>query len=229
MGNLELNGSESADWRSPRPSPTYDPSMGPTQSTATNPRPIPTYTQSQYSKNSRASRLPFSSQYCKLSGRTRFDYRIGDLISAPFHVANTNPKVDPSDQCLTLTIEGPVYSKRRMLIVLFIHAQDMYCLPLYSFSDRGLEAKPEYVRDEYVCVANEGDRRFVNPGRHKPVQVAARRAVNASTTLHLAGGIRVGCNEDVFIAGRVTRESYFELKELWEQIVVDVRESDWDC
>lgn len=224
MDNLELNGSQNPDWRSRRPSPTYDPSMGPTQSTVTSPQPIPTKPRSQFSNTSRNSRMPFSSKYCKLSGFTRRDFRIGDLISAPFHVANTNPNVNPCDERLTLTVEGPVYSKRRMLVVLFIHAQDLYCLPLFSFGNRALSAKPVWLRDEYVCIANEGDENFVNEGSHKIVWVEARRAVKASTTLQLTGGIRIGCNEDIALVGRLARESYYYLRELWAEIVVEPRE-----
>lgn len=226
MDNLELNGSQNPNWRSSRPSPTYDPSMGPRQSTVTSPQPIPTHTRSHYTNNSRASRLPFSSQYCKLSGLTRWDFHIGDLISAPFHSANTNPNVDPYDPRLALTVEGPVYSKRRMLIVLFIHAQDLYCLPLYSFSDRGLSAKPQYLRHEYVCVANNGDKYFANEGSHKALWIEANKAVSASTTLQLTGGMRIGCNEDVVRTGRLTRESYFYLLDLWRRVAA--REEDWD-
>jgi hypothetical protein len=43
----------------------------------------------------------------------------------------------------------------------------------------------------------------------------------------LTGGVKVGCNEDISLAGRLTRKSYFELLELWENTVKDAREEPW--
>jgi hypothetical protein len=68
-------------------------------------------------------------------------------------------------------------------------------------------------------MANEGDASFVNQGIYAPVEIRARRPVTANTTVHLAGGLRVGCNEDVTSVGRLTRKSYLELVELWEGLV----------
>jgi hypothetical protein len=78
-----------------------------------------------------------------------------------------------------------------------------------------------------VCMANEGDASFVNQGIYAPVEIRARRPVTANTTVHLAGGLRVGCNEDVTSVGRLTRKSYLELVELWEGLVGAARREPW--
>jgi hypothetical protein len=62
---------------------------------------------------------------CKISNYTRRDFKLGDVIAAPFHVANTNPNVLSNDDRLTLTCEGHAYSKRRMMVVLFVHQYDL--------------------------------------------------------------------------------------------------------
>ncbi|KAM0719616.1 hypothetical protein Q7P37_003746 [Cladosporium fusiforme] len=233
MSNLQLNSTtsscQSQNWQATINAPTqiYNPSIGPTQSTMTTPWRNSTASQTCSAHSTHTK--PPSTQICKISNLTRRDFRLGDLISAPFHIANTNPHVDPSDARLALTIEGPVYSKRRMLVVLFIFAQDLYCLPLYSFGDRGLRAKPDHLHGEYVCVANEGEEKgFVNQSPHRFVVVSARRRVAASTTLHLTGGVRVGCNEDITAAGRLTRDTYFDLVELWQRVVKDASREPWE-
>lgn len=204
---------------------TYNPSVGPTRSTMTT-----AWRNSNAPSragSTRSVRAPHITKYCRNSNYTRRDFRLGDVIAAPFHTSNTNPNVDPDDERLTLTCEGPAYSKRRMMIVLFIHIQDLYCLPLYSFSNRGLKEKPDHLKDEYVCMANDGEKGFVNQGNYPPVKVQARRPLTANTTVHLSGGLRVGCNEDITPVGRLTKQSYFELEELWQKIVDGARKEPW--
>jgi hypothetical protein len=226
MNNLNLaNAStKNQDWRAK--DAVYNPSMGPTKSTMTT-TPYRTTTAPSQVSSTRSVRAAHYTDICRMSNFTRRDYRLGDVISGPFHTSNTNPHVEQNDERLTLTREGPAYSKRRMMVVLFIHIQDLYCLPLYSFGNRGLREKPEYLKKEYVCMANEGDEGFVNQGVYAPVEIKARRPVTANTTVHLAGGLRVGCNEDVTSVGRLTRKSYLELVELWEGLVGAARREPW--
>jgi hypothetical protein len=168
----------------------------PSQAPSRAPRPKSTMTTTPYRttiapsqvSSTRSVRAAHYTDICRMSNFTRRDYRLGDVIAGPFHTSNTNPHVEQNDERLTLTCEGPAYSKRRMMVVLFIHIQDLYCLPLYSFGNRGLREKPEYLKKEYVCMANEGDEGFVNQGVYAPVEIKARRPVTANTTVHLAGG-----------------------------------------
>lgn len=223
VDKLRVDEPRSSEWQSKTTS--YDPSVGPTRSTMTTPW-RNSVAPSRVS-NARSVRVALFDKYCRMSAYTRRDFRLGDVIAAPFHTSNTNPNYDPHDRRITFTVEGPAYSKRRMLVVVFIHLQDLYCLPLYSFGNRGLKDKPESLKKEYVCMANYGGRKFVNQGKYPPVHVEARHAVNANTMVHLTGGLRVGCNEDITSVGRLTRKSYFELVELWEKTVEDAREEPW--
>lgn len=218
MANLHVSAPQAPDWRSAR---VYDPSVGPTRSAMTT-----NWRSSAVGSNatSRTGRQTFQNAVCTLSNLSRSDFHLGDVIAAPFHVANTNPNASPSDPRLVRTVEGFAYSKRRMLVVLFVHAQDMYCLPLYSFGNRGLHAKPDVLKKEYVCMRNAGDKVFANEGPHEPIAVKCRRPLTEATTVHLTGGIRVGCNEDITAVGRLTEEGYGNLLDLWKALVAEAQE-----
>jgi hypothetical protein len=224
LNTMNINDAEPQDWN-PDNRKYYDPSAGPTMSTATVPW-LDSIAPSQAS-SSRSVRQPFNTRYCKASNFKRHDFNLGDVITVPFHTGNTNPHLSPDDQNLTLTIVGPAYSKRRMMVVLFIYMQDLYCLPLYTFGDRGLKEKPEHLKKEYVCMANVGDRLFVNQGPHSYVQAQMNHPVKPNTTVHLTGGQRVACNDDLFIGGRLTKKTYYELVDLWSTIVDTAKEEQW--
>ena len=76
-------------------------------------------------------------------------------------------------------------------------------------------------------MANEGHEDFVNEGMYPPVEVRANRPLLVTTSVHLTGGLRVGCNEDISAVGRLTKKSYQELVELWDKIVGFAREEPW--
>jgi hypothetical protein len=225
MRNMNINDTVPQDWN-PNNEKYYDPSAGPTRSTATMP-PWRNSNAPSRASSSRSVRQPFNTKYCVSSNFKRQDFNLGDVISVPFHTGNTNPNLGPDDKNLTLTIVGPAYSKRRMMVVLYIYMQDLYCLPLYTFGDRGLKEKAEHLKKEYVCMANVGDQLFVNQGPHAYVQAQMNHKVKPNTTVHLAGGQRVGCNEDIFIGGRLTKKTYYELVEVWSKVVDVAKGEQW--
>jgi len=225
LENLNINRTQNKDWK-PNHTQYYDPSHGPTRSTMTT-QWRNTNAASRAGSTRSFARQPYFSEYCRASNYTRRDFRLGDVITTPFHTSNTNPHVTPDDNCLTLTAVGPAYSKRRMMVVLFIHIQDLYCLPLYSFGNRGLKEKSDHLKKEYVCMANDGDEAFVNQGIHPPVIIQAHHPVLPNTTVHLTGGVRVRCNEDMHNAGRLTRDSYYELLGVWSELVNGARTEPW--
>ncbi|RMY69722.1 hypothetical protein D0864_11047 [Hortaea werneckii] len=101
----------------------YNPSQGPTASQITTPWRTAKTNRSKASFPS--ARRGINTAVCKLSGYTKKDFHKGEVISLPFHCANTNPHVDPNtDDRWRSTVEGPVYSKRRMMAILFIYEQD---------------------------------------------------------------------------------------------------------
>lgn len=201
----------------------YDPSQGPTPSAVTNNwRTAP----SQTSNRSIGQKL--NTIVCVLSGYTKQDFQQGQIISLPFHTPNTNPNVAPTDHRLTLTCEGPAYTKRRMMVVLWLFEQDMFCLPLYSFEGKGIQGKPAWLRKEYVSMKNASDRDFRNQGFYDPVAVQMRRKpMNPMTAVHLTGGTRVGCQEDISMIGRMTQEGHRQLVRLWRTLNQAAQEEAW--
>ena len=203
-----------------------DPSMGPTPSMVTTNWRAHTTVGSQASN--RSFRKAVNSTVCKLSGFTRRDYRLGDVIALPFHTPNSNPNVDPSDRRLTNTVEGPAYSKRRMVVVLWIYQQDMFCVPLYTFEHKGLKNKPNFLKQEYVSMMNLGDAQFENQGMYPPVIIKCRKwSIDPDTTVHITGGVRIACNEDISRVGRLTQESYCYLVGLWRTLSNEAQKERW--
>jgi hypothetical protein len=138
-----------------------------------------------------------------------------------------NPNVLPNEPRLTITVEGPVYSKRRMLIVLWKHKQDMVCLPLFSHEGTGLNKK-QHIIEEYICVMNVGDGNFQNPGRYPLVEAAMKHgALTPETTVHLACPTRVGYSENIAKIGQITEESHRLLVESWKDLCEEVRAEPW--
>ncbi|KAK5165922.1 uncharacterized protein LTR77_008846 [Saxophila tyrrhenica] len=170
---------------------------------------------------------------CALSGKTKAHFRKGDIISTPYHQPNLVPNTDPNDVRLTHTCEGPVYSKRRMLVVLMVFEQSMYCLPLYTFSGRGLGSRPPWIRKEYVAMRNaEHDllfphEPFVNSGLHPHVDVVCKCPVKRETSVQLSGGIKADCCGDVFKIGRMTEDGYGLLLELWQTMSEEAESQPW--
>jgi len=224
LGSMNINGSQIQGWNQNNEK-CYNPSEGPTGSTMT--RPWREHVAASEASSTRSFRPPYLSEHCKTTNYTRRHFRLGEVITVPYHTSNTNPNVDPDDDRLTLTVVGPAYSKKRMMVVLFIHIQDMYCLPLYSSSNRGLKGKPDHLKKEYVCMANDGDKGFVNQGVHPPVIIQAHHPVFENSTVHLTGGVRVGCNELVYSAGRLTQDNYYELVGVWSELVNGAKTKPW--
>ena len=194
----------------------YNPSMGPSGSTVSN---YPNTRSGASSRMSTASRYQarVNNAVCKTSGYRRQHFRNGDVISLPFHKANTNPDLEPTDDHLRITCEGPVYTKRRMLVVLWIYQRDMFCVPLYTFNHTGLQNK-QGILEEYVSVSNWDDRDFENQGMYMPVVADCKRRLDQDTTIHITGGIKVACNEDIYRCGRISQESHIHLVDLWETL-----------
>lgn len=199
------------------------PSQGPTPSAVTN-----NWRNAPTQMTDGSVRQKMKTAWCVLSGMSRHNFRQGEVISVPFHTANTNPNVDQTDKRLTLTYEGPTYSKRRMMVVLWIFQQHMLCLTLYSFQGRGIQAKPVFLQDEYVSMKNVGDKAFQNQGQYKPIEVAMNKwSVSPTTAVHLTGGVKVGCEEDIAKIGRITQESHKNLVKLWTTLNQAAQNEAW--
>lgn len=124
----------------------------------------------------RSTRQPIKTDVCRLSNRSHNSYHLGDILSVPYHTANTNPNANFDDPHLKETVVGPVYPKRRMFVVLVKYQNHLECLPLYSHGGRGIKHKHVQERKEYVAVMNVGEEEtFVNEGCHAAVAVRCRK------------------------------------------------------
>ncbi|GAB1732293.1 hypothetical protein NU195Hw_g111t1 [Hortaea werneckii] len=173
-------------------------------------------------------RKPFYNTVCRASNCTKQDFQKGQIIAIPFHTANTNPHVDPvTDDQLAMTIWGPVYSKRRMVIVMWIHERDMFCLPLYTFSGQGINSRGKDIIHEYVALKNAG-KPHTNFGKYPAIEVVPKyKDLHKDTTIHITGGLRVGCNEDITRVGKLTKQGYFDLLALWKRLSNDAQQEPW--
>nr|OQO18751.1 hypothetical protein B0A51_12707 [Rachicladosporium sp. CCFEE 5018] len=224
MTNLQLN--TSVPTTSTVPSATWNPSQAPSPS-AMNHNGLPSVASGAASGTS--VQQPVNTAICTISRWQRRDYKHGQIISLPYHTPNTNPNVSQADPNLTVSpFYGGIYSKRRMMVVLYIYGEALHCLPIYSFGNRGLSHKPGHLKKEYVCLRNSTDKNFLNEGIRKPLEVKMRvKDLSITSTLHLTGGIRVGFNEDIAFCGRLTEKSYNAALALWEQVVVDAQNMPW--
>ncbi|KAM3418525.1 hypothetical protein BST61_g4503 [Cercospora zeina] len=170
-------------------------------------------------QNQHTRRGWFRNQICVTSGYNKSSFKVGDVIAVPYHKANLIPTARPADE-VNITSVGPVYSKRRMFIVLWLTEEEMFCLPLYSWNQVGIEKKRHVIND-YVCVGNWKYRHtFVSSGTHKPIWFVHRfpdGELTSTTTCHIAGGKHVEFREDISYVGRITGQSYGALMELWEE------------
>ncbi|EGP88079.1 uncharacterized protein MYCGRDRAFT_92771 [Zymoseptoria tritici IPO323] len=157
---------------------------------------------------------------CVRSAYTKEAFTKGEIISLPFHVPNTNKDVQPNDVALTRTAEGPVYSKRRMAVVLWKHKTDMFCLPFFSFGARGITAKPVQLRDEYVEITNQGEgASHRTEGVRKVLEAAMVNTLKTKNgVVHITGGFRVSYQDDIAKLGRLTDESRARLTEMWIEL-----------
>ncbi|RMZ25856.1 hypothetical protein D0859_10100 [Hortaea werneckii] len=175
----------------------YNPSQGPTASHITTPwRPArSTRTNASFS----SARLAVNNAVCKLSGYTRKDFQ--------------------KDNRWRSTVEGPVYSKRRMMVVLFIYGRDMLCLPLYTWNKSGISRRPGWLKNEYVGVQDANNLNYINHGDYPPVIIEGnRRPMHEHSTVVLSAGCKVSCNEDILSVGRLTQKSHTHLVALWQEL-----------
>ncbi|KAK4508116.1 hypothetical protein PRZ48_001854 [Zasmidium cellare] len=171
---------------------------------------------------------------CVHSPWTRLTFTKGDVLSLPYHVANLNPTIDPQDKGLTTTEFGPVLSKRRMVIVLYKFKETMFCVPLYSFTGRGIGSRKPDLVDQYIQLMDVGrdPSELKGTGAYEPLEFkhAYREdAFDDCTTVHITGGKTVSWQEDIELVGRLTERSYFQLVRIWRNLneKADREEVDW--
>ncbi|KAI5356621.1 hypothetical protein Slin14017_G129950 [Septoria linicola] len=120
---------------------------------------------------------------------------------------------------VNVTPVGPVFSKKRMFIILWMADEHMFCLPLYSWNRLGIQKKVQFIVD-YVCIGNlkyKGRYRMI--GTHDPLWFEHKDPdgeLDNSTTCHIAGAHTVLYDEDIRMVGRLEAGSYTHLLQLWD-------------
>lgn len=223
------------------PSGSWDPSQAPAP-----PIPASNYTSfPQGGLRTQATRYPieygnsnknkwYQNQVCIKSPFRRADFRKGQVIAVPFHTSNMNENADPNDNALTDSAFGPVLSKRRMFIIMHIHLEGMFCLPLYSFGKRGIVAKRGDREVEYMPVMdNYLKGKYVNQSKvymrplvHKHDN--PNNNLSEDTVCHLTGGVRVGWQEQILTVGRLTEISFVELCKNYAKLCQTAEQMPWD-
>lgn len=204
--------------------PTYDPSNGPSPSMLTvASRPFSTAPSHRSARSTMWGQGAVKTDLCILTRATRQTYSRGDIISVPVHKINRNPNIDLADTNLTKTRYGGVYSKRRMVVIMWINYESMFCLPLHTYSKNGLSKKPNQMRGEFVCVKNEQDVDFNNQGVHVPVEAVCKRPLDANTVIPLGDHVEVGYRDDIAPVGEMTRDGFIRLLALWEQVATQAK------
>ncbi|GIZ40848.1 hypothetical protein CKM354_000417100 [Cercospora kikuchii] len=160
----------------------------------------------------------FKNEICTTSPYHRGTFQVGDVIGAPYHKANMSKQAQPGHE-VVISAVGPVFSKRRMFIVLWMTEEEMFCLPLYSWQNTGIQKKRKYIQD-YVCVGNFNKKdKFRHSGVHEPVWFVHKYPdgeLTDATTCHIAGGKYIEYKEDITKVGRITGSSFAALNELWQ-------------
>lgn len=159
-------------------------------------------------------------EFCVRSPYNRRSFTRGMIITLPFHVANLNEKATYDDKCLASTLHGPVYSKRRMAVVLWRHDTDMICLPLYSWNSVGISKQPEWLQHEYMEITNLGEAAsYRREGPHEVLEAKMVRPLDRKGCVHASGTFRVSYQEDIALVGQLTQESRSKLTDLVNKLV----------
>lgn len=202
---------------------TMDPSNAPGNSqlsTQYNPRKSELPTQMTVREENGRPAQWIRTELCVRSPWGRANFAKGLIITLPFHVPNTNENTTEDDDCLAKTNEGPVYSKRRMAVVLWRHKTDMICLPLYSWNSIGILKIPKYLREEYVEIVNYGSAgSYDKEGVNDVLEAQMTRPFDRKGAVHASGAFRVNYQEDIARVGKLTDKSLERLTNLVNRLI----------
>lgn len=165
------------------------------------------------------------------SGRNRDGFRMGDVFSMPYHVANMDPTLNMNGgegmRRLRRTIEGYVYTKRRMFVVLYKHQTVMICMPIGTHRGRGMLAIHPGRQYEYACLHDlqpEVGRPFVNMGSNPPIEFNkwsySSGPLDPRTLVDLTRIVATHWDLDMRFVGRVTQAGHWRLFKLHNQLEI---------
>jgi hypothetical protein len=173
---------------------------------------------------------------CRMSNKTRKDWKQGDILQVPMHVEAMDPKLARDSPNLRFTDIGPVFSKRRMMVVLHVFHDIMECLPLYTNGKKGLENVPKEQKVEWVPVVNYGSERHLkmasdSTARHLSVRLWGKRKeereVDEHSHVHFTESVKVDCAGHIWKVGQCDEPSFQKLHDLRIELNQTAREEPW--
>jgi hypothetical protein len=126
----------------------------------------------------------------------------GDILSVK-RLVNRNG-VDVPELCLVATLVK--------------HATVMFCLPLHSFGQQGLNGIDWQMRNDYIGIRNRGsppEEDFNQGVQYIEVQCLGRKPLHPATVIHLSRSIEVSYPSDVVKVGRLPGPELEVLKQAW--------------
>lgn len=161
----------------------------------------------------------FDNPYYVKVWRTRTSFKRGDIISRPHHTPDNGRKINPHDRNLKETVAGYVYSKRRMLVVLWIYHDCMFCVPLYSHGGNGITHKTRLQQREYMALTNvPGEVKAAKFQRGSELLATFKEPIRPNTFVAVTAGTKVACNEVIKKVGEMEEKSYNRLVSQWHQL-----------
>ncbi|CAK1356090.1 unnamed protein product [Cercospora beticola] len=152
------------------------------------------------------------------TGKTTEDWKIGDVLWAPWHTHNNDPKIQPNDVQLSHTQIGPLLTKWRPAIIIRKTGESMIVLPLFSWNGVGLANKVLRSRQfEYCCVQQAGQPKVEKHPTtdYTTVVIFADDPdfeLKPTSCVHLLGGYPVGFDHPAQKIGHLTTDSIDCLK-----------------
>ena len=113
-----------------------------------------------------------------------------------------------------------------MVVVMWTYAEDMFCVPIYSFNGNGLRNKPNSIIGEYVCLQNDDDFNYTKQGLYDPVvaiRKPGRKPFSPESVVHITGGHKVSCAVEIAYCGRLSEDSYIYLRDLCDRAIDDTK------
>lgn len=98
--------------------------------------------------------------------------------------------------------------------------EDILCLPLFTWSGRGIASRPVRMKNECVSTNSHDDKAFQNHGAYPRVTVRCRRKPMAvATAIALTRGRTSGCNENIAHVDRLDHPGSIGLEASHEDCV----------
>jgi len=151
----------------------------------------------------------------------RADFELGTIICAVYHQPHYDlSPVGVGTRELTDTSFGPIYSKERKFAVIGLYPDHCVCLPIFSYSGRGLGSKPIEIQLNHFGVRDSKiDPIAPSPNRYN-VLISARcppydelppgtfHVMSNNSNMHFTYPVSFNYETPCIVEARLTRISY---------------------